>query len=70
MTMRDFYVAICLSGQAVVIAMILNQQVQRFVIVNGPSMEPTIDERDNIVFVDCFTAKFIRKPRKNEVVLC
>lgn len=32
-------------------------------------MLPTIDTRDNLIVLDCFTTRFIRNPRKNEIVL-
>ena len=32
-------------------------------------MLPTIDERDNLILLDCFTTRFIRQPRKGEIVL-
>ena len=35
----------------------------------GPSMLPTIDRSDNLLVVDCFTTRFVRKPRKGEVII-
>ena len=32
-------------------------------------MLPAIDERDNLVMLDCFTTRFLRKPMKNEVIM-
>jgi hypothetical protein len=32
-------------------------------------MLPTIDDRDNLVILDCFTLKFIRSPKVGEVVI-
>ena len=37
--------------------------------VKGPSMLPTIDSKDNLVFLDCFTTRFVRKPRKGDIIL-
>ena len=36
---------------------------------HGPSMLPTIDRSDNLLLVDCFTTRFLRKPRKGEVII-
>ena len=36
---------------------------------HGPSMLPTIDAKDNLVVVDCFTTRFVRKPKKGEIVI-
>ena len=33
-------------------------------------MVPTLDMSDNLIMLDCFTTKFIRHPRKGEVVMC
>ena len=41
----------------------------RFVGVTGPSMIPTLDPRDNLVMLDCFTIAFLRSPRKGEVIM-
>ena len=35
----------------------------------GPSMLPVFDLSDNLLFVDCFTTRFIRYPRKGEIVI-
>ena len=32
-------------------------------------MLPTFDQRDNLLLVDSFTSKFIRSPRKGEIVI-
>ena len=37
--------------------------------VHGPSMIPTFDKSDNLVVVDCFTPRFIRKPNLGEIVV-
>ena len=34
----------------------------RFLGVTGPSMEPTLDFKNNLVMLDCFTAKILRNP--------
>ena len=36
---------------------------------HGPSMLPTFDALDNLVLVDTFTTRFIRRPRKGEIVI-
>ena len=36
----------------------------------GPSMLPTIDRKDNIVLIDCFTHRFLRNPKKGEIICC
>ena len=37
--------------------------------VKGPSMLPTIDARDNLLFLDCFTTRFLRNPKKGDIIL-
>ena len=32
-------------------------------------MLPTIDESNNLLLLDCFTTKFVRYPKKHEVIL-
>ncbi len=32
-------------------------------------MLPTIDIKDNLLLLDCFTPRFIRNPRKGEIVV-
>ena len=49
--------------------MLSDRYTVRFVGVQGPSMLPVIDERDNLVMLDCFTTRFLRQPRKNEVIM-
>ena len=41
----------------------------RIVGVKGPSMQPTIDSSNNLVFLDCFTTQFLRAPKRGEIVL-
>ena len=36
---------------------------------HGPSMLPTIEIKDNLVVVDCFTTRFLRNPKKGEIVI-
>ena len=36
---------------------------------HGPSMIPTFDKSDNLLIVDCFTTRFVRKPNKGEIVI-
>ena len=33
-------------------------------------MLPTFEVNDNLLFVDCFTTRFKRKPKKGEIVVC
>ena len=49
--------------------MLSDKYTVRIVGVQGPSMLPVIDERDNLVMLDCFTTQFLRKPKKGEVVM-
>ncbi|CDW83680.1 mitochondrial inner membrane protease subunit 1 [Stylonychia lemnae] len=37
--------------------------------VNGPSMLPNIDSNNSILFLDCFTTNFLRKPRIGDVIV-
>ena len=41
----------------------------RFQGVTGPSMMPTLDARDNLIMLDCFTTRFLRSPAKGEVIM-
>ena len=48
--------------------LLLDHYFYKIVPVDGVSMLPTIDQRDNLILVDCFTPMFIRKPRRGEVI--
>ena len=67
---KDFYVSLCLVSQWFIGFSLSEIYGIRIVGVSGPSMVPALEPRDNLVMVDCFTAKFIRNPRKGEVVMC
>ena len=66
----DFYVSLCLAVQLYAGLMLSEKYSVRFVGVTGPSMVPTLEHRDNLVMLDCFTVRFIRYPKKGEVVMC
>ena len=38
--------------------------------ITGPSMLPTLDVKDNLILVDCFTHRFVRDIKKGEIVVC
>ena len=50
--------------------MITDKYVLKIIGCHGPSMFPTLDQKDNLLLVDCFTNKFLRNPRKGEIVIC
>ena len=37
---------------------------------HGPSMCPTLDQKDNILFIDCLTTRLFRSAKINEIVIC
>lgn len=41
----------------------------RIVGVKGPSMLPTLDTSNNLILLDCLTTRFLRAPRRGEIVL-
>ena len=57
---RDFYVSLCITMQLYAGMMLSDKYTVRVVGVQGPSMLPAIDERDNLVMLDCFTTRFLR----------
>lgn len=67
--MRDFYIYFCLTGQLLIGYFLSEYYLWRVVAVTGPSMTPTLDVKDNLLFIDQFTTKFIRKPKRNEIIL-
>lgn len=66
---RDFYVSLCLTAQLYCGLMLSERYTVKFVGVQGPSMLPTLDTQDNLVLLDCFTPRLVRKPRVGEVVM-
>ena len=38
--------------------------------ISGPSMMPTFNVKDDLVLLDCFTHRFLRDPKKGEMVIC
>lgn len=49
--------------------MLSEHYICKIVGVKGPSMLPTIDSSDNLILLDCFTTRFLRKPRKGDIIL-
>ena len=49
--------------------MLTDRYLFKVIGTHGPSMLPTIEAKDNLVIVDCFTTRFIRKPKKGEIVI-
>lgn len=41
----------------------------RIVGVKGPSMLPTLDSSNNLILLDCLTTRFLRNPKRGEIVL-
>ena len=66
---KDLYVSFCLMMQMYAGMMLSDKYGLTCVCVQGPSMIPAIDMRDNLVLLDHFTTKFIRHPRRGEVIL-
>ena len=50
--------------------MITDKYAFKIIGCHGPSMCPTLDQKDNLLLIDCFTYKFLRNPRKGEIVIC
>ena len=65
----DIYIAICMTAQLYAGLMLSERYSVRFIGVTGPSMVPTLDFRDNLVMLDCFTVQFLRNPLKGEVIM-
>ena len=66
---REFYIALCMTAHLYTGLMLSEKYTYRFIGVTGPSMCPTLDPRDNLVMLDCFTTQFVREPRKGEVIM-
>ena len=66
---KDLYIAVCMTAHLYAGLMLSEKYTFRFIGVTGPSMEPTLDSRDNLVMLDCFTMNFVRNPRKGEVIM-
>ena len=65
----DFYIAACMTAQLYSGLMLSEKFTCRFIGVTGPSMLPTLESRDNLVMLDCFTVQFVRSPLKGEVIM-
>ena len=66
---KDAYIALCMTATLYAGLMLSEKYTCRFIGVTGPSMLPTLDSRDNLVMLDCFTMSFVRNPRKGEVIM-
>ena len=66
---RDMYIALCMTAHLYAGLMLSEKYTFRFIGVTGPSMMPTLDPRDNLVMLDCFTINFLRGPRHGEVIM-
>lgn len=60
---------ICISGNTVAGYCLFHHFIGRTILVSGPSMLPTLDEQNNLLGIDCFTHRFIRNPKKGEVII-
>ena len=49
--------------------MLADKYLFRVIGTSGPSMLPTFDTNNNLLIVDQFTPKFIRKPKVGEIVI-
>ena len=68
-TSREVYIALCMTAHLYSALMLSEKYTWRVIGVTGPSMMPTLDPRDNLVLLDCFTLAFLRGPRKGEVIM-
>jgi len=68
-TSKDMYVSMCLTMQLYAGLLLSDRYGCRCVGISGPSMLPVLEQKDNLVFLDCFTTRFVRYPRKGEVVM-
>ena len=59
----------CLFTQLYCALCLADKFTYRIVGVQGPSMMPVLEARDDLVLIDCFTHRFVRTPRKGEVVM-
>ena len=59
----------CLVFNVISGAIIIDKYGFGVVGTSGPSMLPTLNTSNDLVFVDYFTTKFIRDPKKEEVVI-
>ena len=67
--MSDLFIAVCMTAHLYSGLMLSEKYTCRFIGVTGPSMYPTLDSRDNLVMLDCFTVQFLRNPAKGEVIM-
>ena len=63
------YIAICMTASLYTALTLSEKYTVRFIGVTGPSMLPTLDSKDNLIMLDCFTVQFIRDPVKGEVIM-
>ena len=49
--------------------MLTEKYAVRIIGCQGPSMEPTMEARDNLLLLDCFTPNFIRWPKRGEIII-
>merc|ERR1712086_395523 len=49
--------------------MIADKYTYKIIGTQGPSMQPTLDDTNTLVVLDCFTTKFIRNPKVGEIVM-
>ena len=67
--MKDSFVSLCLTVQLYAGMMLSDRYGWTFVCVQGPSMMPAIDIRDNLVMLDHFTTRVWRWPKVGEVIM-
>ena len=68
-TLRDCYFTVCLTFQMLFGCFLLNRYGCDTIGSTGPSMIPTLDPHNNLLFVDLFTLRFLRKPKRGEVIM-
>ena len=69
-TCKFYMVHGCLVFNVISGCMIMDKYLFGVILTSGPSMLPTLNIRNDLVFVDLFTTKFVRDPKKGEIVIC
>jgi mitochondrial inner membrane protease subunit 1 len=63
------YMYMCLCVNMISTAFLIDHFIFNIQGVSGPSMKPTLDPFNNLLIVDRFTHRFLRPPRKGEIII-